>query len=83
MRVVRVSETISGGTISLAILQISHVLYFPNQGEYLTETPLGPGGEASYSTVSILPTSLPVSKKITRMEFLENKSMWSISLSSP
>ena len=55
-----------------------HVLYFPNQGEYVTETPLGPGGEASYSTVSILPTSLPVCKKITRLEFLENKSMWSL-----
>ena len=42
---------------------IPHILYFPNQGEYVTETPLGPGGEASYSTVSILPTSLPVCKK--------------------
>ena len=63
---------------SFSHILISHVLYFPNQGEYVTETPLGPGGEASYSTVSILPTSLPVCKKITRMEFLENKSMWSM-----
>ena len=48
---------------SFSHILISHVLYFPNQGEYVTETPLGPGGEASYSTVSILPTSLPVCKK--------------------
>ena len=61
---------------SFSQIFIPHMLHFPNQGEYVTETPLGPGGEASYSTVSILPTSLPVSKRITHLEFLENKSMW-------
>ena len=38
------------------------------QGEYLTETPLGPGGDASYSTVSILPTSLPVRPNNTQKQ---------------
>ena len=61
---------------SFSQIFIPHMLHFPNQGEYVTETPLGPGGEASYSTVSILPTSLPVSKRITPLVFLKDKSMW-------